>query len=778
MGKIASFCKKYGIDLKRPAGWAMLFRRAGGFVRRHKWHAFGEAVRRYKNSVYEERELTYPRVHAASLPSEAERDRLSRLIAPLARRVKMYAVVMPSEGGEGLGLLFADLAAQVFPAAGIVLCGRYAAAGFAAEKYLREGVRAAASPSEAYALCADGYAVTLREGDRADVSAFYRLAAALAGKEAAAAYCDHDEIEEGALCRPFFKPAFSPDLFLSFDYVRGAYAVQGGLAARLADDTLSYSALLYDLLLKASEQGEILCAQGALLHFPPAKEEEELNAVRRAALARRGRNADLCINRFGVLSVEERPAGEPRVSVIIPTCFTKGLVQKCIASVHARSTYKNYEIVVIDNSRRPPEYGRAQLEGCGCRILYLPEPFNWSRLNNLAARAAEGEFLLFLNDDTEVLTPDWMERMLAEAGREEVGEVGALLLYPNGMVQHAGGFLVAEGGGARHFFQYDRQESGAYHGFLHRRRECTFLTGACIMVQRKKFEEAGGFDENFAVVSNDVEFGIRLREKGYRNLYLPDVCLIHKEKVSRRETGEKPGAKYAWQVLGARFALGDEYVNAALVSGAGTPRPDKMPPRTFVSCAPVSKESAAAFSVTKTERAEASAFFASLAAKPKVALAAGGEVLPAEEYAKLADIVFDGTGAPLLLLAEESGLKEAEKIASLAAEGRALVAPAAGEGQLAAFIGGCKYLVAPEEKYARMAAAEGTVCVPVVGARLFPSEGKCVSAARTVLCRPCDCRKKRDCPHGNACRVRLTAADIWRALREAALLFGESYPQM
>ena len=222
----------------------------------------------------------------------------------------------------------------------------------------------------------------------------------------------------------------------------------------------------------------------------------------------------------------------------------------------------NYEIVCIDNIPETEETWKSFVREHADKVVEIPPPFNWSRFNNEAAKAADGEFLLFLNDDVEVDDPDWLDAMLQAASWPGVGIVGARLLYPNRTVQHAGMFL-GDGMG-RHAFRHSDAADPGYFGLALTRREVIAVTGACLLVRRDIFEQLGRFDEAHAVINNDLDFCLRAHRRGLSTIYTPYATLIHHELSSRdhlpddfdttRFTGE-------WRGL---FAAGDPYFNPRL----------------------------------------------------------------------------------------------------------------------------------------------------------------------------------------------------------------------
>ena len=230
--------------------------------------------------------------------------------------------------------------------------------------------------------------------------------------------------------------------------------------------------------------------------------------------------------------------------------------------MRATTEYKNYEIVCIDNIPNQEATWKAFVRDHADKVVEMPAPFNWSRFNNAAASASDGEYLLFLNDDIEIIEPAWLETMLEAAAWPGVGIVGARLLYPNRTVQHAGMFLGA--GMGRHAFRHAAETDPGYFGLALTQREVIAVTGACLLVRRDIFERLGRFDEAHDVINNDMDFCLRAYRAGLRTIYTPHASLIHHELASRahlpddfdttRFTGE-------WRPL---FAAGDPYFNPNL----------------------------------------------------------------------------------------------------------------------------------------------------------------------------------------------------------------------
>jgi GT2 family glycosyltransferase len=207
----------------------------------------------------------------------------------------------------------------------------------------------------------------------------------------------------------------------------------------------------------------------------------------------------------------------------------------CIRSIRARTRYDDYEIIIVDNGsvqQRTHDLFAELRADPAIRILARPEPFNFSRLNNAAAREATGTILGLVNNDIEVTHGAWLAEMVALAVRPATGCVGAKLLYPDGRIQHAG-VVVGLGGVAGHAHRFARADDPGYLGRLRHVHDVSAVTAACLLIRREVFDAVGGLDEELTVAFNDVDFCLRVREAGYRNLWTPFAELTHHESASR-----------------------------------------------------------------------------------------------------------------------------------------------------------------------------------------------------------------------------------------------------
>ena len=430
-----------------------------------------------------------------------------------------------------------------------------------------------AGPSLLGALC---------PGDELGCDALAELALA-SGLHRDADFLYADEARRSPVSRtyePFFKPAYSPDLLLSTNYIGRPWFASRELMQRCG---ITYRDLLqngeYDLVLRLVEQAGRVHRVPKLLARRGADDIDD-DAASRAALdraaKRRGFTADVtpgCVPGTFRLKRTLRTTG--KVSIIIPTCGAHGHVRTCISTLRRHTAYKNFEIVCIDDVPDSQMALKLWVHEHADKVIAAPGPFNWSRYNNLAADIADGEFLLFLNDDTEIEHDDWLDALLEHAQRPEVGIVGPLLLYPDRGMQHAGMFLGA--GIGRHAFRFAPETEPGYFGLALTQRNVIAVTGACMLVRRSLFDALGRFEEAHTVINNDLDFCLRAHEHGRHVVYTPYARLIHHELASRESISEvfdTKGFDSRWRTL---FASGDPYFSPRLSRHSDDYRPDDEP---------------------------------------------------------------------------------------------------------------------------------------------------------------------------------------------------------
>ena len=396
-------------------------------------------------------------------------------------------------------------------------------------------------------------------------------------------YSDEDKIDErGERFDPLFKPEWSPDLLLSFAYTCHLSVVRRELLDELGGLRSEYDGSQdYDLALRASERARRIVHVSAILYHwrslpssaasGAAAKPWAYEAGRRAiedALARRGEPAEVTEHPSfpGRYHVRRRPMTQPLVSVIIPFRDEPALLATCAASLREAPGYEHLELVLVDNGSELPETEallEELIEEPGVTLVRAPGPFNWAAINNAAARQAAGEVLVFMNNDIEARVPGWLDALLGHALRPEVGAVGARLVYPDGAIQHAG-VVIGLGGIAGHVLRGLPPSLPGYNSMAIATRNCSVVTGACMMVRREVFEAVGGFDEKLPVAFNDVDFCLKLRELGYLVVYTPLAELVHHESRSRGHTDDLAENQHIRERWGDALVAGDPYMNVHL----------------------------------------------------------------------------------------------------------------------------------------------------------------------------------------------------------------------
>ena len=394
-------------------------------------------------------------------------------------------------------------------------------------------------------------------------------------------YSDEDKLEvNGARTEPFFKPDFSPDLLTSMNYICHFSVFRRDLLRQIGGFRKGFEGSQdYDLVLRATEHARnIAHIPKVLYHWRkiPGSASASVNAKDYAfqagcraleeALVRRGQNGKVEMIMPGRYRIRYEIEDRPLVSIIIPTKDKVEFLRRCLDSIRGKSSYTNYEIIVVDNNSIEAEtmhYLDLIRKRPECRVLSFNEPFNYARLNNFAAGQAKGEFLLFLNNDTEVITSGWMEEMISHAQRREIGAVGIKLLFPNNIVQH-GGVIVGLGGVAGHAFYGSPAGDHGYIDFAMITRNCAAVTAACLMMRREVFEEVGGFDEEIDVAYNDVDLCLKIISNSYYIVWTPHATLYHYESVSRGQFQPERNTRYfcdKWQKF---LEGGDPFYNPQL----------------------------------------------------------------------------------------------------------------------------------------------------------------------------------------------------------------------
>ncbi len=409
-----------------------------------------------------------------------------------------------------------------------------------------------------------------------------------------AVYTDEDKLmlTGGVYYSPNLKPDFNLDLLRTNNYITHIFCVRRSLLEQIGGEHSEYDgAQDYDLILRAVELArKVGHVPKVLYHWRAHPASTAGNPESKLYAYENGRRAiEAHYERTGVPAVvrqaeeigsyrsEYQIDGEPLISIVIPNKDHKEVLERALRSIFEKSTWKRYEIIIAENHSTTPEifayYRELEASEHEVRIITYDEEFNYSAINNAAAACAKGDYLLFLNNDVEVITDRWMEELLGYCQRRDVGAVGARLYYPDDRLQHCG-LVVGIGGTAGHILQYTKRNSGGYFGRVVKSQDVSAVTAACMMTRRDVFEAVGGFDETLAVAYNDVDYCLKVRNAGLLVVYDAWAELYHYESLSRgsddasadqskheRQVREGRHLREKWPVY---FASGDPYFNPNL----------------------------------------------------------------------------------------------------------------------------------------------------------------------------------------------------------------------
>jgi len=413
-----------------------------------------------------------------------------------------------------------------------------------------------AASNSALVLATGEYIALLDHGDLLAEHALLKVVQVLNDQpEAGVLYSDEDKIDvEGRRFDPCFKPGWNTDLLLSQNYISHLCVYKSDLVNAVGGFREAFKeSYNHDLLLRCASQLQ----DEQIVHIPEIL--YHCRAVARSIVERPveqnnttmagvdvlthyfSQSASNIVVKPGPLLNTYRvhwpiPEERPLVSLIIPTRDGYEILKRCVNSILEKTTYDHYEIIILNNQSRCPDtlkYLRTITADKRVTVHAWDYPFNYSAINNFGATKSKGSILGLVNNDVEVINPDWLDEMVSHVCREAIGCVGAKLYYPNETVQHAG-VILGLGGVAGHAHKYFSRSEHGYFSRLKLVQNFSAVTGACLLVRKAIFEQVGGLDEeHLAVAFNDVDFCLKVREAGFRNLWTPYAELYHHESVSR-----------------------------------------------------------------------------------------------------------------------------------------------------------------------------------------------------------------------------------------------------
>lgn len=435
------------------------------------------------------------------------------------------------------------------------------------------------------------YISLLDHDDLLHPSALYEVMRAICEKGADFIYTDEttfSKTPEDAY-QPHYKPDFSPDLLRSYNYICHLTTFSRALMDQVGMfDSAFDGSQDYDMILRLTERAEKIVHIPQILYFWRASAQSTasnvavkpytLDAAKRALaahLARVGLNGKVTDGRIpSTYRIRYRIQGKPLVSILIPNMDHIDVLSKCVESVETRSTYTNFEILIIENNSRQEatfEYYRQITQKYpNIRVIRWEGTFNFSAINNFGIAEMKGDYCILLNNDIEILTPSWIEEMLMFVQRPDVGAAGMMLYYPDNTVQHAG-VILGIGGIAGHSHKYFKRGSFGYMSRMAIAQDLSAVTAACMMVKSAVLREVGGLDESLAVAFNDVDLCLKIRKAGYLIVFTPFAEAYHYESKSRgaENTPEKV-ARFNREIdrfrekWGKELDAGDPYYNPHL----------------------------------------------------------------------------------------------------------------------------------------------------------------------------------------------------------------------
>ena len=380
-------------------------------------------------------------------------------------------------------------------------------------------------------------------------------------------YWDEDLLDHNERCQPFLKPDWSPELWLSIDLLYTS-------AVRL--DFLKQVALMKErnsiISLYVAQAEHITHIPAILSHclshaWADQRGVQEHESTIKGYLAHRGiPDSEIEPRNDGSFRVSWSIHSE-KISIIILNKDNYTILRQCIESILQKTTYENYELVIVDDFSAQESvinyYRSLQDAGITVKVVQGIKPFNYSQACNVGAMSADGDYLLFLNNDTEIINPAWLQELIMFAGINEIGIVGGKLLYPDRRIQHAGIIMGLEGH-ASHVFLGSFDNDQSPFGFVNWYRNYSAVTGACMMMRKQVFEEVGGFDEKFKLVFSDIELCLRVINAGYRVMYNPEVCLFHYEGKSRGKFIPGQDISLGYEKFVNNISEGDPFYNSSL----------------------------------------------------------------------------------------------------------------------------------------------------------------------------------------------------------------------
>lgn len=564
-------------------GWKALekFRKMKLFLSRNKTAAIPKVINKIKNEGIkstlqtieqkisnELQEETYNEWFLKRLPIESQIQEMRNQIEKFNKK-PLISVVMPTFNtpSDLLSEAIQSLKNQIYPHWELCICDDRSPneqvwkelQQYANEdkriKVIRssENLNISGATNLAISLATGEYVGFLDHDDVLTKDALFEVVKVINEYDPDLIYSDEDKLEmDGTYSDPFFKPNWSPDLLLSLNYICHFSVYKKEIGDEIGWFRNEFNgAQDYDFVLKFTDRtNRIYHIPKVLYHWRkvPTSTSVNPNSKPHAHIAGKNVVEEFLINKYGdgatvdetdylyVYDPRYKLPNDTKISIIIPTKDHVELIKDCVESIIKQSSYENYEIIILNNNSVEEQtylWFKEIQNNEKVKVIDAFFDFNWSKLNNFGIEHADGDVFIFLNNDVKVITHDWMERLAEKALRDNVGTVGALLLYEDGTIQHAG-VIVGMGGWADHVFKgMNPVHYGTPYVSPMVPRNVLASTGACLAISRKTIEEIGNFNEEFIICGSDVEISLRAFKKGYVNIYDPYVKLYHYESKTR-----------------------------------------------------------------------------------------------------------------------------------------------------------------------------------------------------------------------------------------------------
>lgn len=443
-----------------------------------------------------------------------------------------------------------------------------------------------AASNSALALAEGEYIALLDHDDCLAQEALLEMVVALNQQpQSRLLYSDEDKLDEREQrFDPHFKPDWNPDLLLAQNYISHLGMYETAVVREVGGFREGFEGSQdYDLVLRITANlppEQIIHVPKVLYHWRAAEGSTAMNSGQKDYTSQAGLNAvaEHVATRYPSAKVEYGefantyrvrwpvPTPEPLVSLLVPTRDRVEILKPCVDAILSRTDYRNFELLILDNQSTCPEtlayMDKVAMQDSRVRVLRWEQPFNYSAINNFGAQNAMGDIIGLVNNDIEPINSDWLTEMVSQASRPEVGCVGAKLYYPNDTIQHAG-VILGIGGVAGHAHKYFTRHAIGYFTRLHIAHNLSAVTAACLLVRKEIFNEVEGLnEERLAVAFNDVDFCLKVREAGYRNLWTPYAELYHHESISRgADDNAKKRARAAGEVAYMRETWAEKLDN-------------------------------------------------------------------------------------------------------------------------------------------------------------------------------------------------------------------------